>query len=64
MRRLTGTYDGERYRLFEFDNGVVDCPPTLRQDLLLPDGLRLPTGESLENACLVLFGESLEIEEF
>lgn len=62
MRRLTGTLDGHTYTIWEYQSGYVECPPALGRDLARSD-LSLPTGEALEDACLVLFGDSLEIKE-
>jgi hypothetical protein len=62
MRRITGTYDGVEYVLHEYDRGIVECPAALADLLRLPDN-SLPIGEDLENACRVLFGESLQVRE-
>ena len=62
MRRLTGTLDGVAYTLWEYQSGYVECPPALGKDLARPD-LSFPTGEALEAACRVLFGDSLQIKE-
>lgn len=62
MRCLTGTFDGTAYAIWEYASGYVECPIALRKDLAGPD-LSLPTGEALEDACRVLFGESLLMKE-
>jgi len=62
MRRLTGTYDGVEHVVLEHDNGTVECPSDLRA-ILLQDDDTLPTGVELENACLLLFGDSLVVRE-
>jgi hypothetical protein len=61
MRRLTGTYDGETFVIFEYHSGYVDCSPVLAA-LLANTDLSLPTGEELDDACLVLFGDSLHVQ--
>lgn len=60
MRRLTGMYDGQRYEIFEYASGYVECPQVLAKVLARND-CSLPTGEELEDACLVLFGDSLTV---
>jgi hypothetical protein len=60
MRRLTGNYDGQTYEIFEYASGYVECHPALAKVLSRAD-LSLPTGEDLEDACLVLFGDSLTV---
>jgi hypothetical protein len=60
MRRLTGMYDGQRYEIFEYASGHVACPPALAKVLARHD-CSLPTGEDLDDACLVLFGDSLTV---
>jgi hypothetical protein len=60
MRRLSGMYDGQHYEIFEYTSGYVECHPALAA-ALARDDLSLPTGEALEDACLVLFGDSLTV---
>lgn len=63
MRRLTGTYDGVEYSVMEYDRNIVECPSNLREALVDTEG-RMPRGEALEDACRVLFGESLQVKEY
>jgi hypothetical protein len=60
MRRLSGMYDGKPYEIFEYTSGHVECHPALAKVLALDD-CSLPQGEALEDACLVLFGDSLTV---
>jgi len=62
MRRLTGLYDGVEHVILEYDNGMVECPSNIRDALADPAG-RMPTGEALDDAGRVLFGDTLVIRE-
>jgi len=52
--------DGQRYELFEYTSGYVECAPVLAALLGRAD-LSLPTGEALDDACLILFGDTLQV---
>lgn len=62
MRRLTGRLDGVEYVILEYDRGQVEVPQPVRDVITTPEGA-LPLGAALEEACRVLFGDTLEIRE-
>lgn len=63
MRRLTGMLDNVEVILFEYDNGIVEVPANVRDQLVGPDGT-MPMGPALEERCRLLFGDSLWIMNY
>ena len=62
MRRISGTYDGQEWIIFEYTKGMVECSTALSGRLQNEAGA-LPTGASLTEACRRIFGPTMVIRE-